>query len=146
MIFFIALLLFALFVLVDSDTESDDEQEADGSSVFYSIYETRAKQKQQFVPVRVNAQSYLSLNLCIGQGLLNMNPPVRDSAGNVIPGQQGEFLLWIEKVHLFVVSGYCGDDDLGYICVQARDGHLHHCGNEVFFLVVDFVFLFFFCT
>lgn len=79
--------------------------------------------------MKVNAQSYLTMNLHIGQGLLNMNPPVRDSAGNVIPGQQGEFLLLVENAHLFVVSGYCGDDDLGYVCVQARDGHLHHCGK-----------------
>lgn len=80
------------------------------------------------VPVKVNSQSYLTLNMHIGQGLLNMYPPGRDSVGNVIPGQQGEFLLSIENTHLFFVSGYCGDNDLGFVCVQARNGHLHHCG------------------
>lgn len=81
------------------------------------------------MPVEVNTQSYFTLNLLIGQGLLNMNPPGRDSAGNVIPGQHGEFLLLIENVHLFVVSGYCGDNDLGFVCIQAENGHLHHCGK-----------------
>lgn len=119
------------YFLLGSDSESEESAETEFSSVYYSVYETRSKQKQQsMVPVKYNAQSYFTLNMLIGKGLLNMNPLGRDSAGNVIPGQQGEFLLLVEGAYLFVVSGYCGDDDLGFVCVQAKNGNLHHCGKS----------------
>lgn len=58
-----------------------------------------------------------------------MNPPVRDSGNNVIPGQQGEFVLNLDDANIFVVSGYKGDTNLGFVCVQLHNAQLYHCGK-----------------
>lgn len=74
-------------------------------------------------------QSYLVLNIHIGQGLLDINPPARDTSFNVIPGQHGELVLSVEDVQIFIVNGFKGDLDLGYVCLEAHDAQLHHCGK-----------------
>lgn len=113
----------------ESESESDDEISTEETSVFYSVYENRAKQKIQVASSKKKGQSYISFSLHIGQGLLSMNPPARDVATKVIPGQHGELLLVIEYAHLFVVNGYKGDNDLGYVCVQAKNVQMYHCGE-----------------
>lgn len=134
-----------MFFFLESDSEADDDDmETEASSLFYSTHDGRSKHKTQTAPIKVTTQSYLTFNMYIGKGLLNLYPLVRDSARNAIPGQTGEFLLSITNAHLFVVSGYCGDDDLGFVCVQAHDGHLHHCGKySRIFVGVLILFLFF---
>ncbi|KAF5283909.1 hypothetical protein FQA39_LY04729 [Lamprigera yunnana] len=113
----------------DSDTESDeDDVDPEMSGIFYSTYDrTKQLQKQQFKANEPKRQSYLVLNLHISNGLLCMNVPVRDLTTNVIPGQHGEFLFNIEDATIFSVTGYCGDDNLGFVCVQANHAQLYHC-------------------
>lgn len=46
-----------------------------------------------------------------------------------MPGQQAEILLNVEDANIFVVSGYEGDENLSYICVQVHSANLFHCGE-----------------
>lgn len=50
----------------------------------------------------------------------------------VLVGQQGELALHINNSKVFIVSGYKGDDDLGYVSVQIDDAQLYHCGKYCF--------------
>lgn len=50
----------------------------------------------------------------------------------VLVGQQGELALHINNSKVFIVSGYKGDDDLGYVSVQVDDAQLYHCGKKCF--------------
>lgn len=111
----------------DSDSDTDDES-GDGESegVFYSLCESKLKNKQPDTTPAFG-QSFLSLNVHILQGILCMNPPVRDASLNVIPEQQGELLLVVEDAKIFTVSQYLGDPDLSYVCVQSTSASLHHC-------------------
>lgn len=59
-----------------------------------------------------------------------MFTPVRDSLGNnVIPGQQGEFLINVENAYFFMVNGYNKDPDLAYFCSEIQKAQLYHCGK-----------------
>ncbi|KAK5648479.1 hypothetical protein RI129_003371 [Pyrocoelia pectoralis] len=109
----------------DSDSDSDDD-ESELAETFYSTYD-RSKQRRQLRVVEPKGQSYLIFNIHIGNGLLCMNVPVRDVATNVIPGQHGEFLFNVEDATIFTVTGYRGDDNLGFVCIQASNAQLYHC-------------------
>lgn len=93
------------------------------------------KQRPQII-AETKSQSQFVLNLHISLGLITMNTPVRDITANVIPNQQGEFVFSVEGAQVFTVSGYNGDPNLGYVCVQVKNAQLHHCGKFT---------LFFFC-
>lgn len=107
----------------DSESESSDNEGNDG--IFYSVCESRFKNK----PIETSGmlgQSYLSFNVHVLQGILTMNPPFRDTTLNVIPEQQGELVLTVEDAKIFTVSQYMGDTDLAYVCVQCGSASLHH--------------------
>lgn len=70
----------------------------------------------------------MSFRLVIGQGLLTLFAPVRDSLARVIPGQMGEFAIKLGATDLFSVSGYNGNADLGYVCLQSATVELYHAG------------------
>ena len=105
----------------DSDSDSFDEE-----GFFYSTQDRANKAK----PTRVSksGQSKLTVTLNINHGLLSMYTPVRDSSGNVIPGQQGELILRLGDATLFSVSAYKGNVNLGYTCAIVKDVSLNHCG------------------
>lgn len=115
----------------ESESDSEDSEETNGNNVFFSTYDhkTKLSSKSQLKvqePVK-QEQSEFVLNIQIYQGILSMNPPVRDSGNNVIPGQQGEFVLNLDDANIFVVSGYKGDTNLGFVCVQLHNAQLYHC-------------------
>lgn len=72
--------------------------------------------------------STASLKLSIGQGMLTMYSPVRDSANHVIPGQSGEFVIKLIDAYVFSVSSFRGNENLNYMCVQASIVEIFHCG------------------
>lgn len=111
----------------ESESDSDDGSgDGENDGVFYSFCESKAKTKPTEQPSSFG-QSFLSLNVHILQGILCMNPPVRDTSLNVIPEQQGELMLLAEDTSVFVVSQYMGDPNLSYVCVQSATASLHHC-------------------
>ncbi|XP_072387744.1 autophagy-related protein 2 homolog A isoform X1 [Diabrotica undecimpunctata] len=115
----------------ESDSESDESEDST-SNIFFSTYDHKMRQPTKPAQHKVQepvkkVQSDFVLSIQIAQGILEIHPPVRDSASNVIPGQQGEFFLNLEDANIFVVSGYKGDDNLGFVCVQLHNAQLYHC-------------------
>lgn len=113
---------------LEYETESESEESED--NIFFSTYDNKLRQSMKQLQIQepiIKTQSDFVLSIQIGQGILEMHPPVRDSGNNVIPGQQGEFLLNLEDANVFVVSGYKGDDTLGFVCVQLQNAKLYHC-------------------
>ncbi|KAH1007770.1 hypothetical protein HUJ04_004965 [Dendroctonus ponderosae] len=115
----------------DSDSDSGEYEEV-VTNIFYSAYGGKSKVSpvdDVRSPIR-NSQSNFILSLNIQEGMLNVNPPCRDGTNNVIPGQQGELLLNLDNAKVFIVSGYKGEEDLAYVCVQMKSVELYHCDNK----------------
>ncbi|CAH0551837.1 unnamed protein product [Brassicogethes aeneus] len=115
---------------IQYDSDSDSNASDEPPNIFYSTYDSRMKSSIKphgLVQQPPKSQNAFALNLQIGQGLVFMHTPVRDASSKVIPNQHGEFLLNVENAKVFVVSGYNGDDNLGYVCVQVHNAKLHHC-------------------
>lgn len=101
-----------------SATNSESEGENDGA--FY-----KKKVSQVYKKDYSNAVSF---ELRVGQGLVTIFSPVRNSRNHVIPGQLGEFALKVNSATIFSVSNYHGNTNLGYVCIQAGNIDLFHCG------------------
>ncbi|XP_066992632.2 autophagy-related protein 2 homolog A [Anabrus simplex] len=113
-------------VQYDSDSDSEDTE-----GVYYSVYEHRQRHKrrqQQLEGKSTTGQSNLTVTLSVGQGVLSVYAPVRDSGGNVIPGQHGELYIELEEGNMFSVSGYKGKSGLGFICLQVNRAAFYHNG------------------
>ncbi|ELU17929.1 hypothetical protein CAPTEDRAFT_154368 [Capitella teleta] len=80
--------------------ESSSGEDESLSGHFYSIYDHKSKQR--------------------------ISP---EKAGEVVVGKQGEILLCIEEGILFVQVHHAGDPDLQYMCIQAHNAALYHCGD-----------------
>lgn len=113
--------------IVDSDSDDEDIQ-GDASGVYYSVYDRSMKQSQKPFLLESNSQSTFALNLQIDYGLLMMHSPCRDTTGNVIPSHRGNFVISVENGRLCSVSGYKGDEDLGYVCFTGETMRLLHKG------------------
>nr|QSV39518.1 autophagy associated protein [Locusta migratoria] len=109
----------------DSDTDSEENE-----GIYYSVYEHRQRQKrrQQTEGANLSGQSLVAVTLSVSQGILNVFAPVRDSSGNVIPGQHGELEIHFEDGNMFSVSGYRGKTGLGYVCLQVHQATFYHNG------------------
>ncbi|XP_049811820.1 autophagy-related protein 2 homolog A [Schistocerca nitens] len=109
----------------DSDTDSEENE-----GIYYSVYEHRQRQKrrQQTEGASLSGQSLVAVTLSVSQGILNVFAPVRDSSGNVIPGQHGELEIHFEDGNMFSVSGYRGKTGLGYVCLQVNQATFYHSG------------------
>lgn len=107
--------------------DSNSDSEADASEqMFYSMYDRSPKKPQ--TSSEIDRTCAMAFKLSIGQGTMTMFSPVRDNQKHVIPGQLGEFILKLGSTELFSVSGYNGDADLGYVCMQAGAIEIYHCG------------------
>lgn len=129
--------IYKKFVLIHFPilTDSNSESELESDSTYHSVYEQQRSSFKRSTTTAAAAMttatqrcSALSLELCIGQGLLVMLTPVRDTTGNVIPGQLGEFMIKLNRTTLFSVNGYMGNLDLGYLCLHSKSIELYHFG------------------
>lgn len=120
---------------IQYESDSDSIDDADNETgMYYSVYESRHKSKS----MRTNTgnlrdgapggQSQASVSISVGQGVFSIFTPVRDSLGNVIPGQQGELLVQLDEGNMFLVSQFRGCPKLGYVCVQVNHAAVFHNG------------------
>ncbi|XP_059616173.1 autophagy-related protein 2 homolog B-like [Phlebotomus argentipes] len=109
-------------------SESSGSGEDEGANVFYSMYD-RKKSRMPERQVNEGTKSCdLCIQVCITEGLLTMQAPVRDSKNLVIPEQFGEYVIRVDGLSLFTVKGYCGNENLGFVCLEVIDADLFHCG------------------
>lgn len=106
---------------------TNSESESEGNEVFYSIHEKNRKRKS--LPIyQKDYSNATSFQLHVGQGMVTIYAPVRDSSNHVIPGQLGEFVLKVKSTTIFTVSSYHGNTNLGYFCIQSGNLEMFHCG------------------
>lgn len=113
----------------DSSSATNSESEAESDNVYYSAYYENKRQSK--IPASVphtDNSSTATLRLTVGQGMLTMYSPVRDSANHVIPGQLGEFVIKVNTAYVFSVNGFRGNENLNYMCVQACSAEIFHFG------------------
>ncbi|XP_012275672.1 autophagy-related protein 2 homolog B isoform X2 [Orussus abietinus] len=118
--------IYPRFSMCKSGIQYDTDSDSDEEGMVQSVDGKNSKQYQS--RLSRNGQSKVALTLNIGQGLLCMYTPVRDSLQNVIPGQQGELIFRVEDATIFSVNSYKGDSDLGYVCSMVSSVSLNHCG------------------
>ncbi|KZC06215.1 Autophagy-related protein 2 like protein B [Dufourea novaeangliae] len=118
--------VYPRFSTCKSGIQYDSDSDSDEDGIFHSAADKSYRQYQN--KVSRNGQSKLALILNIDQGILCMFTPVRDSMRNVIPGQQGEFIIRLEDATIFSVTAYKGNSNLGYVCAMIKEMSLDHCG------------------
>lgn len=110
-----------------SSSATNSESEIENDPVFYSIHEKNRAKKQ--LPIfHKDYSNATSFQLHVGQGMVTMYAPVRDSQNHVMPGQLGEFVLKVNSTTIFTVSSYHGNSNLGYFCIQSGNLEMFHCG------------------
>ncbi|XP_052865344.1 autophagy-related protein 2 homolog A [Anopheles cruzii] len=80
------------------------------------------------LPNAERCSNTVAFRINIGQGIVTMFAPVRDGQKHVIPGQLGESVVRLNSGYIFSVSGFRGNTNLGYLCIQARSAEFYHCG------------------
>uniref|UniRef100_A0A7G3AGM6 Autophagy-related protein 2 n=1 Tax=Lutzomyia longipalpis TaxID=7200 RepID=A0A7G3AGM6_LUTLO len=105
-------------------SESSGEEDA---NVFYSMYD-RKKNRMPEPVVEGTKSCDVCVHVSITEGLLTMQAPVRDSKNLVIPEQFGEYVIKVDCLSLFTVKGYCGNENLGFVCLEVVDADFYHCG------------------
>ncbi|KAL7049279.1 hypothetical protein ACKWTF_003650 [Chironomus riparius] len=112
-----------------SSSATNSESESENDPVFYSVYERSSKQKSMLKDIyQTDYSNAIALELKIGQGMVTMYAPVRDTQNHVIPGQLGEFVLKTKSTSIFSVNNYHGNSNLGYFCIQSGNLEVYHCG------------------
>uniref|UniRef100_A0A182K4W6 Autophagy-related protein 2 n=1 Tax=Anopheles christyi TaxID=43041 RepID=A0A182K4W6_9DIPT len=138
--------------LDSSSSATNSESESDSDGIFYSVYDRSRSgnldaggtgRKSSSHSNRNNSHggklapsaggadrdaNTIAFRLNIGQGVLTMFAPVRDTQKHVIPGQFGEFVIRLSSGYVFSVSGFHGNANLGYLCIQAKSAEFYHCG------------------
>lgn len=107
-----------------SSSATNSESESEDTPAYSSHH---SKKKNSLMAVKDYSNS-TSFRLHIGQGIVAMYAPVRDSGNHVMPGQLGEFVIRVNSTEIFSVSGFHGNSNLGYFCIQSGALELFHCG------------------
>ena len=110
-----------------SSSATNSESESENDVVYYSIHE-KSRQKKLLPIYQKDYSNGTSFQLHIGQGMVTIYAPVRDTSNHVIPGQLGEFVLKVNSTSIFTVSNYHGNTNLGYFCIQSGNLEMFHCG------------------
>ncbi|CAO1344881.1 unnamed protein product [Diamesa serratosioi] len=113
-----------------SSSATNSGSESDNDAFYYSMNEkSRSRQRSIHSIYQTDYSNTTAFQLYIEQGMVSMLAPVRDAQNHVVPGQQGEFVLKVNSTNIFSVSGYHGNTNLGYFCVQGKNLEMYHCGQ-----------------
>lgn len=114
-----------------SSSATNSGSESDTDAFFHSTTEKSQRVRQRSVHslYQNDLTNATSFQLHVGQGMVSMLAPVRDGQNHVIPGQQGEFVLKVNSTNIFSVSGFHGNSNLGYLCIQGKNFEMYHCGQ-----------------
>ncbi|XP_055377404.1 autophagy-related protein 2 homolog B isoform X2 [Condylostylus longicornis] len=116
-------------IIDDTNSSStNNESECESNSVYYSTYENKNRSSKRVEKIPSLALSECSFELIAKEAQCTFFTPVRDSENRVIPGQSGEFVVNVGDFNLFSVSGFNGNENLAYLCIQSNAVKLYHCG------------------
>ncbi|KAL4717909.1 hypothetical protein ACJJTC_001327, partial [Scirpophaga incertulas] len=107
----------------ESDVSSEEEE-----NLYYSTYDNKAKKGVAAgkIPPAPKDTHDFCLTLKVGDGLLTIYAPVRDSNKRVVPGQMGELVLEAHKLSMCQVSGLNGKPKTAQLCLRAGKATLFH--------------------
>ncbi|CRL03003.1 CLUMA_CG016444, isoform A [Clunio marinus] len=111
-----------------SSSATNSESESDNDQIFYSMNDKNRGGKKLLPIYQKDYSNSVSFQLHIGQGMMTMYAPVRDTQNHVVPGQLGEFVLRVNSTKIFTVSSYHGNSNIGYFCIQSANLEVFHCG------------------
>ncbi|CAG7725322.1 unnamed protein product, partial [Allacma fusca] len=107
------------------EPESDSEEELS----FYSgptVINAGGRNKREPKRILPHGQSEVTINLVITHGVCSFFTPFEDATGNIISDKKGQISLEVEQGNLFIVSGYKGNPNLGYLCLHSQKATFFH--------------------
>lgn len=121
---------------------SEDDSDADGRLsdsdelyAFKSFNQRRRRRRHRRRRRKANAYDEKQTNECefafclqVDEVVVRMFPPARNAYNQVIPEQHGELVLQAHRLKLLSVKGFCGNENLGYVCLDADNLSASHCG------------------
>lgn len=127
---------------LEEDQGTDEDSDVDGRLSdsdemyeFKSFNQRRRRRRHRRRRRRANAYDERQTNECdfafclqVDEVVIRMFPPARNANNQVIPEQHGELLLQAHRLKLLSVKGFCGNENLGYVCLDADNLSAKHCG------------------
>lgn len=53
---------------------------------------------------------------------------IQNVSGNIVPGEKGQVTVKIDQGNLFIVSGYNGNPNAGFMCLYTQTAEFYHSG------------------
>uniref|UniRef100_T1JN27 Autophagy-related protein 2 n=1 Tax=Strigamia maritima TaxID=126957 RepID=T1JN27_STRMM len=110
---------------LDSNSNSDDD---DDERIYYSVYDAR-KQRKHENPKQIG-QNKVAVTIRTNQGRLTLFTPTKEDKDKEITGYCGEIHLQIEDGLCYILSGFQGQRDCSFICLQLNKGAIFHNGLQ----------------
>ncbi|CAD7003844.1 unnamed protein product [Ceratitis capitata] len=96
-------------------------------SIYFSIHNpSKSEEASRYVPDI--KKSEFSIDISIMNGLLNITLPITDKETQIVEQDTGKMDIDVKKLRIFSVNGHNSDKNLCYLCIEASDITMDHCG------------------
>lgn len=114
----------------NTSSSSSDSSSKEDDDYFYSLHGNKNKKTKRQTVNHEKLTNECDFAFWIGVDEVNatLYLPVRNGQNLVIPEQFGELVIKATDLKLFSVRGFCGNDNLGYLCLDASQLEAFHCG------------------
>ncbi|XP_061399170.1 autophagy-related protein 2 homolog A-like [Musca vetustissima] len=120
----------------DDNDDGDDEHTNDEDDETLTSQRRRHKTSRNFKSLLTSSKDFnntrhghrCSVEIKVGKATAAIFVPVRDSENHILPEVSGKFLLYIEDLRIFSLTGYCDDPCLAYFCLQVNEIEMYHGG------------------
>ncbi|XP_073815878.1 autophagy-related 2 [Musca autumnalis] len=119
----------------DVDDDGDDEETNDEDDDVLKKRQRRRKEACNFKSLLSSTRDVnsrlghrCSVEIKVGKATAAIFVPVRDSENHILPEVSGKFLLYIDDLRIFSLTGYCDDPCLAYFCLQVNEIEMYHGG------------------
>uniref|UniRef100_T1PF62 Autophagy-related protein 2 n=1 Tax=Musca domestica TaxID=7370 RepID=T1PF62_MUSDO len=119
----------------DDDEDDGDDEETNDEDDGGLTNRRRRKQTNNFKSLLSSTKDLntrhghrCSVEIKVGKATAAIFVPVRDSENHILPEVLGKFLLYIDDLKIFSLTGYCDDPCLAYFCLQVNELEMYHGG------------------
>ncbi|XP_061388779.1 autophagy-related protein 2 homolog B-like [Musca vetustissima] len=120
----------------DDNDDGDDEHTNDEDDETLTSQRRRHKSSRKFKSLLTSSKDFnntrhghrCSVEIKVGKATAAIFVPVRDSENHILPEVSGKFLLYIDDLRIFSLTGYCDDPCLAYFCLQVNEIEMYHGG------------------